>query len=194
MSPHDLCALGFIEKLMDVGIACFKIEGRNRSPEYVATVTGAYREAVDYYCENHGHPGFEDAFSDLKKGLLENVKRVYNRGFSSGFYLGKPIDEWTRTGGSQATTYKEYVGIVTNYYKNLSVAEVMIHSGRLVPADQIMFQGETTGIHEQQLTSMQIEHLPVDLAEKGQLVAVKTTHPVRRGDKLFVVLPVEKKR
>lgn len=47
MSPKDLCALPFIDKLIEAGISAFKIEGRNRSPEYVKTVTEVYREAID---------------------------------------------------------------------------------------------------------------------------------------------------
>ena len=43
---------------------------------------------------------------------MGQLEKVYNRGFSSGFYMGKPIDEWTKTAGSQATTKKEYVGLV----------------------------------------------------------------------------------
>src|SRR3989338_11355085 len=47
MSPKDLCALPFIDKLIEAGINAFKIEGRNRSPEYVKTVTEVYRKAID---------------------------------------------------------------------------------------------------------------------------------------------------
>ncbi len=47
MSPKDLCALPFIDKLISAGVDAFKIEGRNRSPEYVKVVTEVYREAID---------------------------------------------------------------------------------------------------------------------------------------------------
>jgi U32 family peptidase len=47
MSPNDLCTLPILDKLVKVGIKLFKIEGRNRSPEYVKTVVEAYREAID---------------------------------------------------------------------------------------------------------------------------------------------------
>jgi len=46
MSPKDLCALPFIDKLVKAGVDAFKIEGRNRSAEYVKEVTEAYREAI----------------------------------------------------------------------------------------------------------------------------------------------------
>jgi putative protease len=52
MSPKDLCALPFLDKLVDAGINTFKIEGRNRSPEYVKVVTEVYREAIDAVMED----------------------------------------------------------------------------------------------------------------------------------------------
>ena len=47
LSPKDLCALPVLDKLIKSGITSFKIEGRNRSPEYVNTVTQVYRQALD---------------------------------------------------------------------------------------------------------------------------------------------------
>lgn len=47
MSPKDLCALPFIDQLIEAKIDAFKIEGRNRSPEYVKTAIECYREAID---------------------------------------------------------------------------------------------------------------------------------------------------
>ena len=49
MSPKDLCALPFVDKLIEAGISAFKIEGRNRSPEYVKTAVECYREAINNY-------------------------------------------------------------------------------------------------------------------------------------------------
>ncbi|MBU0629122.1 MAG: U32 family peptidase [Nanoarchaeota archaeon] len=47
ISPKDLCAIEIIDKLIEAGIGAFKIEGRNRSPEYVKVTTECYREAID---------------------------------------------------------------------------------------------------------------------------------------------------
>ncbi|MBW3012117.1 U32 family peptidase, partial [Candidatus Woesearchaeota archaeon] len=47
MSPKDLCTIDFIDKMIDAGIDVFKIEGRNRAPEYVGVVTECYRKAID---------------------------------------------------------------------------------------------------------------------------------------------------
>src|SRR4030042_802507 len=81
LSPTDLCTIDFIDKLIGAGIDAFKIEGRKRSPEYIAKVVAAYREALDLYFENK-------LSSEAKAGLIKKLSEVYNRGFSSGFYFG----------------------------------------------------------------------------------------------------------
>ena len=47
ISPRDLCSLDYIPQLINAGVKCFKIEGRLKSPEYVATVTRIYRKYID---------------------------------------------------------------------------------------------------------------------------------------------------
>ena len=193
LSPKDLCTLPFIEKLIDAGAASLKIEGRNRSPEYVATVTAAYRRAVDFYFDYRAARDFKHRFDDLKKELLENLARVYHRGFSTGFYLGKPIDQWHDIEGSTATTRKEYAGVVSNFYKNHSAAEIRVESTEFAPGDEIMFQGATTGVFSQHVKTIEINRMRVERACKGALVAVKADRHVRRGDKVYVIKYVAKK-
>ena len=187
LSPEDLCALPFIEKLIEAGVSSLKIEGRNRSPEYVRTVTGAYRKAVDFYFENRKKKEFKKQFKTLKAGLVNQLRTVYNRGFSSGFFLGRPADQWTSTYGSQATKKKEYSGIVIKYYRKPGVAEVRVESNEFRNGDEIMFHGPTTGVLAQVAESIEINHKKIDLAEKGTVVAVKTTNPVRPNDRVYVV-------
>ena len=55
--------------------------------------------------------------------------------------------------------------------------------------DLVMFQGPTTGVVEQPLESMQVEHEAVSEASKGMDIAIKTGEPVRRNDKLYVTIP-----
>ena len=187
LSPKDLCTLPFIEKLLAAGVASLKIEGRNRSPEYVAIATAAYRSAVDFYFDHRSAGDFKPRFDELKKELLKNLARVYNRGFSSGFYMGKPIDQWHATESGTATTRKEYAGVVTNFYKQHGAAEILVESNEFAPGDEIMFQGATTGVFSQTVKSIEIHRMKVGRACKGALVAVKTDRPVRRGDKVYVI-------
>jgi putative protease len=182
MSPKDLCTLGFIDKLIESGSSAFKIEGRNRSPEYVKTVVSCYRAAIDAY--------FDGKLTDsLKKKLVLKLKTVYNRGFSSGFYLGKPNDEdWSGVYGSSATTKKKYVGFVRNFYKKVKVAEIKLEAGDVKVGDEIMFQGPTTGVVEEVVKSMELDHKKVSNGKKGQHIAVKVSGVVRERDKVYLVV------
>jgi len=172
ISPKDLCTIEIIDKLIKVGIDAFKIEGRNRSPEYVKVVTECYREGID--------KGFS-------KRLLAKLKTVYNRGFSTGFYLGKPMNEWAGVYGSKATKKKVYIGKVLNYYKNVRVAEILLETDSLELGQNIMFQGNKTGVVEQNVKSMEIKNKKINKAKKGQKVGVKTNKKIRQNDKVFLI-------
>lgn len=187
MSPKDICALPFIEKLIKAGIDSFKIEGRNRSPEYVLVVTSVYRRAIDFYFENHKKKGFTPKFRALKKQLMKELKQVYNRGFSSGFYLGKPINKWTDVYGSKAEKKKIYIGKVVHFYSKIKVAEIKIETKSLSVGDELMIQGPTTGVYSEKLESMEANHKKIIKAEKGKVIAVKLGKIVRKNDKVFII-------
>jgi len=174
ISPKDLCTIDILDKLIEAKINAFKIEGRNRSPEYVKTVTECYREAIDNPKAN-------------KNKLIKKLKTVYNRGFSTGFYLGKPINQWSKTYGSKATKKKIYIGKVKNFYKKINVAEIKIESNQLKLNDNIIFQGSTTGVIEQKITSMEKNHKKIKKAKKGERIAIKTNNRVRENDKVFLM-------
>ncbi len=180
LSPKDLCTLPFIDKLIASGIDIFKIEGRGRSPEYVSVVTSCYRQAIDAYF-NH------KLTSSLKEELVEKLKTVYNKGFSSGFYLGKPIDEWAGTYGTLATKKKKYIAKILNIYKKINVAEIKLENGPLKIGDTILFIGKNTGVVEQRITSMQKDTShSLEVANKGDIVAIKLEKMVEKQDLIYL--------
>ncbi|MGB1219820.1 MAG: peptidase U32 family protein, partial [Flavobacteriales bacterium] len=88
MSPKDLCTLNILDQVIDSGVKVLKIEGRGRAPEYVAKVIKTYRAAIDAYNEG--------SFSQEKvKVWMEELDKVYNRGFWNGYYLGQKLGEWS---------------------------------------------------------------------------------------------------
>lgn len=180
MSPKDLCTLPVLDQLLSSGINVFKIEGRARSPEYVKKVTEVYLEAINSFYENK-------LDKKLKNKLLEKLKTVYNRGFSKGFYMGQPINEWTDEYGSKATKKKTYIGKITNFYKKISVAEIKIESGKLNVGDNILVIGPTTGVHEQKIESIEIDKKKnIKSAKKGQLIGIKISKFCRKNDKVYL--------
>jgi len=189
LSPKDMCTMEFLEKILELDVDCFKIEGRNRSPEYVATVTRAYRTAIDFYYDSKKHDKkFKVEFDNLKSELMEKLGTVYHRGESAGFFLGKPIDEWTRSYGSQATQKKEYIGKVIKFYKKIEVAEILIQGNiKLKIGDSIIFQGPTTGSVEEKVLSLEINHEQVKSVGRGQKVAIKINSVIREHDEAYII-------
>lgn len=79
LSPKDLCLVEYLPQIIDAGVDSLKIEGRTKSLYYVSAVTKAYRAAIDEI--------FENKTFDLSK-YFEELKKVGNRGYTQGFYLG----------------------------------------------------------------------------------------------------------
>lgn len=79
LSPKDLCLVEHLQKLIDAGVNSFKVEGRTKSLYYVSAVAKAYRNAIDEVLKN--------PHADLSK-YFEELKKVGNRGYTQGFYLG----------------------------------------------------------------------------------------------------------
>ena len=194
LSPKDICTLPFIEELVLAGIDCFKIEGRNKSAEYVAQVTSVYREVVDFVWDNRDKVGtepFTSELSALKEKHMKNLERVFTRGFSSGFFMGKPLNEWTEKYGNAGTERKTFIGKVVKVYKKIGVAEVHIQSKEhLGIGDEIYIQGEKTGILRATVSSMEIEHAKVSTASQGAFVAIQIDGAVWEHDDVYRIDPI----
>ena len=79
MSPKDLCLVKYLPQLIDAGVNSLKVEGRTKSLYYVSAVAKTYRNAIDEVLKNPN--------ADLEKYFLE-LKKVGNRGYTTGFALG----------------------------------------------------------------------------------------------------------
>ncbi len=178
LSPKDLCTIDFLDKFISAGVRVLKIEGRARGAEYVKRVVESYDTALR--AMEHGEYNIE-----LATQLKERLSTVFNRGFWGGYYAGKPVAEQTTSYGSSATMRKVYVGKVTNFFKKLSVAEILVEASPLNIGDCGLFMGETTGVVEHAVESIFVDDKPVQSAVQGVKCSVKSTEMVRRGDKLY---------
>ena len=181
MSPKDLSTILFVDKIIDSGIRVFKIEGRARAPEYVKRVTSAYREAADAVCEGRYTP-------ELAKELETRVSEVFNRGFWDGYYQGAKLGQWSDVYGNKATKKKTYVGKVTNFFSNLSVAEVLIETGELRTGDEVLIIGPSTGVMEHKIEEIRTNLESVEIAVKGEFCSLPLPAGVklRRSDKIYL--------
>ena len=178
MSPKDLCTISFLNKILDSGVSVLKIEGRARSPEYVRTVTGCYREAIASCIDG--------TYSQARVRAWEKrLSRVFNRGFWDGYYLGQKMGEWSAGYGSSASKRKIYIGKGMNYFSRLGVAEFLVESNEIHVGDEILVTGPTTGVMELTVDEIQVEHEKVRKAARGEHFSMAVPWVVRRSDKLY---------
>lgn len=112
LSPRDLCGLELLPELIQTGITCLKIEGRMKTPEYVATVTRIYRKYLDLIENSSTCTNFKIDEND-KKDLLQ----VFNRGgFSSGHLTSNPNKELVYP--QKSNNMGIFLGTISNFNSN----------------------------------------------------------------------------
>ncbi|MFW5746740.1 MAG: peptidase U32 family protein [Nanoarchaeota archaeon] len=181
MSPKDLCTLPLLPEIISAGVDVLKIEGRSRSPEYIKTVVSAYRRALDAIASG----SYDRHMADK---LTAEVAKVYNRGFSTGFLMGRPGPEsWTDAYGSKATQRKEYVGKVLNYYKKAQAAYIEVLSNPISVGDTIQIHGPTTGVVEMPIEELRNEEgQKIRTADRTTATLPCASH-VRPNDAIFII-------
>lgn len=180
LSPKDLCTIDFLDRILDAGVSILKIEGRGRSPQYVDLVVRSYKEARDAI--------YEGSFSkDKIENWMNNLKKVFNRGFCDGYYLGKPLPEWSGTYGSQATEENVFVGLITHYFAKSGVAEINVQANPLSVGDRISVVGNTTGVIYSEIKEIRHEEKSVNSVNNPALITIPLTEKVRRNDQVYLI-------
>lgn len=184
MSPKDLCTIDFLDQVADAGIKVLKIEGRGRAPEYVAKVIKCYRHAID---------SLYNGTYDKEKVIswMQELEKVYNRGFWNGYYLGQKLGEWSKEPGSHATQKKVYLGKGVHYFSKAEIGEFKIEAYDLAIGDTILITGPTTGAQEMELKSMFVNDKESQTATKGDEVTMKLDFRIRPSDKLYKIVKTE---
>lgn len=181
MSPKDLCTIDFLDQVADAGIQVLKLEGRGRAPEYVATVTKCYREALDSLQNN-------TYTKEKVQSWMEQLNTVYNRGFWSGYYLGQKLGEWSDQSGSHAIHKKVYVGKGKHYFPKTGIAEFAMEAYSIKKGDKILITGPTTGVQELLIEDMMVNDQKKEEATKGDSLTLKIPFRIRLSDKLYKIV------
>lgn len=178
MSPKDLKTIHFLNKMIDAGVRVFKIEGRARGPEYVSIAVRCYSEAIEAICDG--------TYSQEKiDGWDTELKKIFNRGFWNGYYLGQRLGEWSSKYGSSATRTKEYRAKGVRYFSNIGVGEFYMESGELHVGDEVVITGPTTGTQILTLEEIRVGLKPVEKAVKGDSFSIAVPSKIRPSDKLY---------
>ena len=182
LSPKDLCTIDFLDTFIGAGVRVLKIEGRARGGEYVKRVVECYNEALGLM--ERGEYNAESVAP-----LKERLRTVFNRDFWGGYYAAKTMVEHSEHYGSSATLKKVYMGKVTNYFKRIGVAEVLVEACEVQEGEALLFMGEKTGVVEQRAEGIMLDEKPADSAKQGDYISLKTVQEVRRGDKVYKEVP-----
>jgi len=177
MSAKDLCTLPFIENMKKAGIKSFKIEGRNRSPEYVYAVVSEYRNTLDNNLNR----------TEIIEGIAR-LKKVYNRGFSSGFYLKMPTaDNFSFSEHGEQEERKEFVGRVDRYWPKAGAASIKMFAGHLKVGDNVYLISKDAPIKRSVVKSIEFKGENIRIAKKGQEIGVNFGVIVKRSDEVYVI-------
>lgn len=178
LSTRDLCSLGFVDRLIDAGIASFKIEGRARNAEYVHNTVLAYRRAVDAVFDGSYSPA-------LVEQLMPLVTGVFHREFSCGMFYGRPgNDQFTKTENSLSDYIKLHVGRVEDYFVRAGIVQVLVQNQPLAVGDRVQIQGPSTGVVETVVAEMHRDDERPSRAERGEWVTFACGR-CRVGDRVF---------
>jgi len=184
MSPKDLCTIDILDQIIGAGIKVLKIEGRGRAPEYVAQVVKSYRNAID---------SIANGTYDKEKVIswMQELGKVYNRGFWNGYYLGNKLGEWSSESGSHATQKKVFLGKGVHFFPKAMVGEFKIDAYDMKVGDTILITGPTTGAKEFELKTMFVNDEEKQVAVKGDSVTLKLDFRIRESDKLYKIVKTE---
>ena len=119
--------------------------------------------------------------------MLE-LKKVYNRGFWNGYYLGQQLGEWSIGSGSHATQKKVYIGKGMHFFPKPQIGEFKIEAYDISIGDTILITGPTTGAKEIQVTEMMVNDERLQKGTKGDSVTIPLGFRIRPSDKLYKIV------
>lgn len=138
LNSRDLCLLEHIPRLIDAGIDAFKVEGRMKSPLYVASAASIYRKAVDYYCETR------QAFHNYQvSNWKSELSLTATRPFTSGF-LDTKAEAWQDVDKADNRPRADFCAVVKGYddERNMLVVEQRANFGPGEPLEVFLPDGE----------------------------------------------------
>ena len=173
ISPRDLCGLEYLPQLIKAGVKCFKIEGRLKSPEYVAIVTKIYRKYIDMVLNN------KDYVVDEKD--KQELKQVFNRGEFSAGHLSNSANR-NLIFKDKPNNMGLYLGNVAGYNKIKGHIKIILNE-TLAVGDTINFEKENTKYN---VSELMLNNSNIPNAKIGDKVVVgRMKGNIHVGDKVY---------
>lgn len=117
-NSKDMCMIEHLDKIADAGVVSFKVEGRMKSPYYVATVINAYRRAINYLyeCRQSGKP------YSVPANLLDELNKASHRKYTTGFMINNGEIKQNLESASQ-TQESKFMAIVLDVKQDKILVE-----------------------------------------------------------------------
>lgn len=168
LNSRDLCLLEYIPQLIDIGINAFKIEGRMKSPLYVASTATVYRQAIDRYIKTQGKYSPEE----LNKWMAE-LNITATRPFTNGF-IEEESPLLQDINKEEKPERAEFCGIVRGYHSDKKLLQVeqranfgpgdplqlMVPGGEIIPLDLITLYDEELNPIDRARHAQQTVYIP----------------------------------
>ena len=184
-NSKDLCMLMHVKELIEAGVYSFKVEGRMKSPYYVATVIRSYRMAIDEYYENI------DRLEDYTPSeyFMDEIKKCSYRDFTTGFYFDKPGQDEQLYGSTSYIRKYDFMGVVLDYDDETKIATIEQRNR--------LFKGDTVEIFgpEREFITQEVKEIwndkgeAIEVANKAkEIFTMKVDKPVKKWDILRMKL------
>ncbi|MBM7854788.1 putative protease [Desulfohalotomaculum tongense] len=174
LSPRDLNLSEYIPQLIEAGVNSFKIEGRMKRPEYVATVTRVYRELIDQT--------LAEGRVNVTPRQARDLEQIFNRDFTTGYFLGSP--------GKELMSYKRpnnrgvLLGRVKGFKKGSDLVEISLQEPLQV-GDGIEVWVTRGGRKGVEVSRIIHKNKQVKSAPAGSIVWIPIPGQVGPGDRIF---------
>ena len=147
----------------------------------MAKVISCYRQAIE---------SLYNGTYDKEKVIvwMQELEKVYNRGFWNGYYLGQRLGEWSIGSGSHATQKKVYIGKGTHFFPKPQIGEFKIEAYDISIGDTILITGPTTGVKELVVNEMMVNDKKLTKGTKGDSVTIPLGFRIRPSDKLYKIV------
>jgi len=189
MNSRDLCTIAYIPDLIEANVDAFKIEGRMRHPHYVEIVSKVYREAIEAY--------YKGIFTEKKVGRwVTELKKVYNRGFTSGFYFKRMTEDDHQHNYPYNLSHYRYirVGRIVSFDQQTGYARISLNNGYISQDDDLIIMSKETDTYiHQKAQYIKYEDKKVNKTPRGTkdnkiIVELKIKEPaIGNGkDKVYI--------
>jgi len=179
LSMRDLNTLEEIGKLIDAGVTSFKIEGRMKKPQYVASIVRGYRMAIDTYLNN------KKSLKD--KALQEEMEQMFNRKFTKGYLFNSLKSDVINI--EKSNNRGLYLGKIEDFNRRDNKFEIKLEVS-IAQGDGIEILNRSSEDIGGSVRNIYINDKLVKEAKAGQVVEIEMKGNIQKGDEVYKTLNI----